>query len=140
MIWIEQTDANGCGPACLAMIAGITYATAKEILERSPSMLHKGDWDKEGVSHITLDAAFQTFGFWRQRVYRIWQPTDWPPKPWAPVHLCQVAQPSGNHHFVVMDRDGHVLDPLRQPDVSHRLADYPDVFNVCGLYRPEVGA
>jgi hypothetical protein len=135
MIWVGQEDANGCGPAALAMIAGVTYAEAKDILEACPVSHHKGNWAKEGVGHVSLDWALQRCGFWRQRTYRAWQRDNWPPRPWAPVHLCQIEQPSHNNHFVVMDGKGVVLDPLRA-DASLTLRRYPDVLNVCGLYRP----
>lgn len=137
MKWVLQTDAHGCGPASLATILGITYSEAKEVLENTPVGFHSGDWAKMGCGHIDLDWALQRRGYWRQREYKAWNRDNWPPKPWAPVHLCQVEQPSNNAHFVVMDHEGVVLDPL-QARVDLTLAHYPSVSNVCGLWNPQL--
>jgi hypothetical protein len=134
--WVRQEHANGCGPACVAMIVGITYAEACAAIEVSPSHGHRGsDWETGGTNHMAVDHVLQQHGFWRQRTYRAWCGDEhWPPEPWAPVHLCQVDQPSGNAHFVVMAGNGTVLDPLQETS-PHGLGVYKQVLNVCGLRR-----
>jgi hypothetical protein len=137
MIRVQQEHASGCGPACLAMILGISYAEACAKIESSPAHgSFRKDWDTDGTNHLALDHVLQQHGFWRQRTYQAWEARgNWPPEPWAEVHLCQVGQPSGNAHFVVMRGDGTVLDPLRDGPL-HGLGIYPEVLNVAGLLKP----
>jgi hypothetical protein len=117
------------------MILGLDYAAGCALIEASPAHGKSRDWESGGTNHLALDHVLQQHGFWRQRTYRAWagaSGASWPPEPWADVHLCQVEQPSGNSHFVVMTNDGTVLDPLRDGP-PHGLGIYQDVLNVCGL-------
>lgn len=135
MRWVRQEHASGCGPACLAMVLDVSYGEACALIEASPAHGKGRDWVSGGTNHFALDHILQQHGFWRQRTYRAWEPEgNWPPEPWAPVHLCQIEQPSGNAHFVVMLADGTVLDPMRDGP-PHGLGVYPDVLNVVGLRR-----
>lgn len=116
-------------------ILDIGYADACSLIEASPTHGRGDDWETGGTNHMALDHVLQQHGFWWQRTYRAWESEgNWPPEPWAPIHLCQVEQPSRNAHFVVMDAWGVVLDPLREGE--YRLADWPDVMNVAGLVKP----
>lgn len=135
MRWVRQEHAGGCGPACVAMILDIAYADACALIEASPAHGDRRDWETGGTNHVALDHVLQAHGFWRQRSYRSWEPAgNWPPAPWAPVHIAQVEQPSGNAHFVVMHGAGYVLDPLREG--LFRLTDWIEVLNVAGYMRP----
>jgi hypothetical protein len=118
------------------MILNITYAEACTAIEASPAHGKRGrDWETGGTNHMALDHVLQEHGFWRQRTYRAWcGDENWPPVPWAEVHLCQVDQHSGNSHFVVMTETGMILDPLIETP-PHGLSIYKDVLNVCGLRR-----
>jgi hypothetical protein len=121
------------------MILGISYSEACAEIEQSPAYGSRGgDWEGRGTNHLAMDHALQRHGFWRQRTYRAWSGDEnWPPTPFAPIHLCQVDMKSGNAHFVVMLDDGTVLDPLRDGP-PHGLGVYPDVLNVAG-YRRWIG-
>jgi hypothetical protein len=64
---------------------------------------------------------------------------QWPPAPFAPVHIVQVVQPSGNTHYVVWLPDETVLDPLS--DEPTTLAPWsgtkpgPRINNVLGIWK-----
>ena len=133
MRWVRQEDAWGCGPATLAMLTGLTYREVRDEIDSQDAHGHDGDWSKHGVSHHTLDRFLISRGFYLQRIYRH-MATEWPPRPWSPHHFAQVEQPSRNTHFVVMEADGGVLDPMREGRFS--LTDWPDLLNVVGLVRP----
>jgi hypothetical protein len=132
--WVRQEDAQGCGIAVLAMLTGESYAAVKAEIDSQDGHGHNGDWSENGVTHITLDRYLTARGFYHQRIYESWGLTDWPPDPWAPSHFASVRQPSGNSHFVVMDAEGRVLDPMREGDFT--LGDWLAVLNVVGLVRP----
>lgn len=153
--WVRQEDANGCALAVLAMLTGETYDAVKaEVATYAEYAGHDGDWGKHGTTHYTLDRFLIPRGFYMQRVFVAWHqrrvddvndPADpvrhellpgavWPPVPWAPLHFASVQQPSRHSHFVAMDADGRVFDPLREGVYS--LADWPEVQNVVGLVKP----
>lgn len=132
LTWRPQEDAHGCGLAVLAMITGTPYERVKVEIESQDGHGHNGNWNERGLTHISLDRYLTRRGFYRQRRYK--HETElgaWPPEPWAPVHYASVKQPSGNGHFVVMDSEGNVLDPMREG--LFKLTDWPEVNNVCGL-------
>lgn len=132
--WVRQEDAEGCAVAVIAMLTGLPYTAVREQIDTEEGHGHRGDWATSGVTHITVDRFLIRHGYYLQRVYEGWEITsEWPPKPWAPVHFASVKQPSGNSHFVVMRADGVVLDPLREGEF--RLTDWPGVNNVVGLLR-----
>lgn len=119
--------------AVIAMLTGRTYRDVRDQIDHEDGHGHSGDWSKNGVTHITIDRLLTEHGYYRQRVYETWREV-WPPEPWAPVHFAQVRQPSGNAHFVVMDAEGRVFDPLREGVFT--LGDWPGVNNVVGLVLP----
>ena len=91
------------------------------------------DWLADhGVTQYALDWYLGEHGFAWRRVYRAWTTGSWPPKPFAPVHVAQVVQPSGMAHFVVLTPDGQVLDPMC--DVSRSLTDWEQVNHVQGIW------
>ena len=133
---VRQRDDWGCGIAVLAMITGRTYVQVRELLDSQDGHGHDGDWSRSGITYISIDRILFAEGFAVQRTYAGWAEMDgtpWPPEPWAPVHLSQVVQPSGNGHWVVMDEDGKVLDPLRPG--RHSLTDWEKINNVAGLWK-----
>lgn len=116
------------------MVLGISYAEAIAEIELSAAHGAHRNWEDGGTNHLAVDHVLQRHGYWRQRTYRAWETAEnWPPEPFAPIHVGQVQQPSGNAHFVVMLEDGTVLDPLRDGP-PHGLGVYEDVLNVAG-YR-----
>ena len=55
------------------------------------------------------------------------------PAPFARVHYASVVQPSNRFHFVVVDHNGGVLDPLREGRFT--LYDWAKVNQIVGV-RP----
>lgn len=133
--WVHQEHAEGCAPAAMAMIFGIEYAEACTIIESGPTVQNDGawDWNTRGSWYGAIERELAVRGWSWQKRYMAWFPDDWPPQPFAPLHYAQVKQPSGNAHFVVMDADGRVLDPLREGDYA--LSDW-EVNQVSGLWEP----
>lgn len=125
----------GCAIATLAMLTARSYAAVRAEIDAEDDHGHDGDWSSNGISHVAIDRYLIRRGLFLQRRYPStipWEP--WPPEPFAPLHFASIVQPSGNTHFVVMDRDGVVLDPMREG--AFRLTDWPGVNNVCGILRP----
>jgi hypothetical protein len=134
--WVGQEDSNGCALAVLSMLTGTSYLEVKKEIDSQDGHGHDGDWNKKGVTHITIDRYLIDRGYYLQRIYSKFRPKDfsWPPDPWAENHFASVEQPSGRSHFVVMDCDGIVLDPLREG--KYKLKDWEYINNVVGLYKP----
>lgn len=129
---VRQRHANGCGVAVLAMLTGENYETIRAEIDGQDGHAHSGDWDAEGVTCLTVTRLLVEKGFYLQRVYPGWEVFDhWPPEPWADRHFASVVQPSGRSHFVAMDGQGRVFDPLR--DGTFALHDWDEVSNVTTL-------
>lgn len=128
---VAQAEPYGCGVACLAMLAGWSYAEARRRYvaiygEKRAAVLQTG----AGVTYVEVDTVLaEAAGLAVARQWKPWadNPTrkPWPCLPWADAHLVQVMVPSGGH-FVVLLRDGSVLDPARGPEPV-RLEAYADV-------------
>lgn len=142
---VKQQDTYGCVIASLAMISGLTY---EEVAAEYPWFRERNGCDLDTVSYDFL----WRHGFAWQQVYpyrpdiakpegismddwrRDHARDPWPPKPWAPAHLCQVVVRGGSGvaHCVVMLADGSVLDPLNEN--RNTLQDYECVHNARGLW------
>ena len=133
--WEGQKHAEGCGPACLAMLSGMTYEDVLAEIATYVGTGHSGNWDTSGVTHYTLDEFVNRRGYFIQRRYASDEHWigGWPPKPFAERHYLSVKQPSGNSHFVVMDSAGRVFDPLQEGVFT--LDHWPAVENIVGLLR-----
>lgn len=137
---VRQKHARGCGVAALAMLTGDDYDAV--------AVYFRGiDLDAKGLYLCGLDDYLVDRGYAIARKKRYLgffggdgaPPREpWPPAPFADVHLCEVEvyEKAPVYHFVVMLRDGAVLDPLA--DGPRRLSDYHRVNSVAGVYR--VGA
>lgn len=132
MIWVRQEDPEGCGLAVLAMLTGRTYVEVRSDM----IAFYREAWDraidfgKRGLIYMDLDRVLGAHGFYYRHLYKTWA-TSWPPEPFANLHYASVTQPSGRSHFVAVDADGTVLDPLREGRFS--LADWPEVGQLVGL-------
>lgn len=134
---MRQEDANGCGPATLAMLLGTTYREARDLIDAmwdAPK-----NWETDGCSEFDLDRGLYAHGFFIQRRYSSWRDNGTAakldfPVPFAPLHYCMVRQPSNNWHFVVMLEDGRVLDPMREGFFA--LSDWPEVPQIVGVVKP----
>ena len=146
---VRQEQPEGCGLACLAMVTGATYEQVRAAMRTRRYVWLNGERvpGDSGIHNNVLDHYLARHGFWLQRRYRshvVAPPRPgaarrhrwtniraWPCAPWAPVHIAEVKQPSGNGHYVVMRADGGVLDPLR--DGVHDLREWSVVNNIVGL-------
>lgn len=130
MRWVRQEDDRGCGPAVLAMLTGHSYEQVKAAISADAAGSgHLGDWTKEGVTYHAMDRYLAKAGYAVQRLVRN-MGGEWPPRPWAPMHFASVVN-SGGIHFVAMDADGKVLDPLHE--APRTFDDWEKVNNVVGV-------
>lgn len=131
--WVPQGDSHGCGVAALAMITCLTYAEVKAWFDQP------FDAPTHGLSHFECDRFLAEHGYAVARRYirlrsgqQYIERAEWPPAPFARVHLCQVrVSEGGMGHMVVMLGDGRVLDPAWPG--QRALADYWQVDNVAGV-------
>ncbi len=131
---VRQEDTNGCGIACLAMITGKTYLEVRDELVY---------YDGSGLANHIIDEYLADHGYavarkfeashWQQKKYGRTTREQWPVEPFADVHLCQVETWSDTNHFVVMLRDGTILDPYNEH--IHSLDAYKDVWNIAGIVK-----
>jgi hypothetical protein len=134
---VLQKQARGCGLAVLSIVTGHDYDTISAYL---PS----GDYNEHGLYLRGVDDYLVDHGFAIARKFRYRgffvdgrsSPREsWPPEPWADVHLCEVEvyEKAPCYHFVVLLRNGTVLDPLTT--TTKKLSDYYAVHNVAAVYN-----
>ena len=159
LTWVRQEHVNGCVIASLAMVLGRTYQSVHD--ELAPQIWH---WDNDAVKGIEDHDERQRLG-WKKgndfskngvclgQVYRwleergfatqlrwAWRwgherVREWPPKPFAPVHICDVMTVAGSH-AVVMTAEGKILDPNRAPGTwPESFSYYGSVSQVCGIWK-----
>ncbi len=100
---VLQEDNDGCGPACLAMIAGWTYAEAVKLW---PKLNFRRNG---GLSRVSLDRALARLG------YAVCRRED-TRRPFGEVHLVEIQDESmvkkkQGWHWVILLADGTVYDP-----------------------------
>jgi hypothetical protein len=118
------------------MVIGTDYFDA------AARFTHRDEFKTNGIGHLTLDRQLVRARFAVARRYP--EPDrQWPPAPFAPVHICRVRTPEmkgpvTKHHYVVMLDTGEVYDPDKPPRIEgaekRTLADYPRVLDVAGLF------
>ena len=133
---VLQEDLNGCGLACLAMVTDQTYGQVKADFT---------GFDNDGITEFHLWAYLSDHDYAWQWMYEYliykrrktgdgtWQTQareEWPPRLWADVHIASVRNSNGAH-FVVVLRDGTVLDPAVG---ERRWDDYRPVANIGAIY------
>ena len=118
--------------AAVAMIAGLTYAEARKLVEAS--------YDK-GIYETIADDVLGELGFALIRRYlfipRLKRPrldTEWPPVPFAPAHMALVHVAAGAH-AVAMNEHGHVFDPWKPERTELTHPDYLRVDWVTGYWK-----
>jgi hypothetical protein len=135
--WVEQVEDGGCSRGCLAMLLGVTYA---RIVELTPGFCGRcGIHDDSQVFQVLADHGFAVQQVWPYTEYSDANRTPWPPKAFAPVHICSVTQTKQDFygHYVCMDSKGVVYDPALPEFQPRALSDYHDVEWVAGCW--EVG-
>lgn len=120
---VLQQHENGCGVAVFAMLTDRTWDEAAEF------MRFTGD----PVPFAMLRAHLQNDGAFVRAICKPDEGDEWPPRPFAPRHMACVTQPSGGGHYLAVEKDGTVLDPLR--DGRYQLSDWKVVHEVCGVLR-----
>lgn len=130
---VKQRTARDCSVAALAMVTGFQY---EEVIAAFPEI----NFDSGGLTIHGVDWFLVEHGFAiaRKREWRGVIPVDeprsvWPCEPFGSRHLCEVrvSENSPVSHFVVMDHQGQVLDPLH--DSPTRLTDYYEVWNIAAV-------
>lgn len=142
---VRQKNDWGCGVACLAMITNQSYdqvlSDLNNDVDRISSMTK--EWEGNGLSETVIELYLIEKEFWLQKRYKIhydqnippWENTDsWPPPPFAPDgHIASVQQPSGRVHYVVLNTDNVVLDPMRGG--TYKLWDWNIIYHIIGCKK-----
>jgi hypothetical protein len=128
--WVPQEEGMGCAVACLAMLMGESYWSARSLLPFFDP--------KEGTCSTDVLRVLGEYGWAYASKYPHYSPERrdrrrWPVRPFAPIHFCAV-RVSG-WHAVLMLGDGDVIDPLRHPQHTLTLDAYPEVLEIHGLWR-----
>lgn len=135
--YVSQPNGYGCTIACLAMIAGTTYdAMERQVLDWGlpRSRMEQGLWEGQWME------ALDRLGFVYARRYRCdafingQERAEWPPRPFAPVHLL-CADVAAGSHAIVMLADGSVLDPYKRERTTLQHPDYQKFSQICGVWR-----
>jgi hypothetical protein len=120
---IRQRGERDCGVAVFAMLTDREYEAAAATLGIATE-----------VPDHAIKVLLQRDGWF---IREIWRREDtggvWPPPPFAERHFAIVTQPSGNGHYLAMEADGTVLDPLE--DGPRVLEEWDICAYVCGMAR-----
>ena len=133
--YIKQRGENDCGIAALAMACRLSYQTVAATLQ----------CDADGTNDTLIKDWLCRNGWaWQERTRNLWrggkfEPVDpWPPKPFAPTHICFVEATKG-WHYCVLDFDGRVYDPWKKERETLDHPDYKRVSAVTGLFKTNYG-
>jgi len=105
---VRQLDISGCGPACVAMVAGLTYEEACALFPKANFKRKSG-----GLTRRNFEDVLQRLGFGLCRRKAL--------APFANVCIAELKQLDENPrhwHWVVILGDGTVLDP-DEPKPTH---------------------
>ena len=127
---VRQRQDNDCTVAAVAMATGQKY---EAVMSSAIFSLVFAAGETPSLRHV--DEYLIEHGYAQQKLFRYTAGgrklrSPWPPRPWAPIHICDVQ--TSRSHAVVMLVDGRVLDPL--DDKPRVLSDYAEVNSVCGLF------
>ena len=120
---VKQPSGTSCGQACVAMIAGTSYAAAK----RAVAAGRVSDEDKDYTDATDLRAGLRQLGW---RLGRAVRTTEWGKiKNRSLVAVNRKRHPSGKvtWHWVFFEPDedgGVVLDPRSQSALRGRRGDF----------------
>jgi len=134
---VRQRHSHDCGIACMAMVMGCSLEAAAAAFDRVyPGALARGRGVSDGITYVEIDAVLAEEGY---AIARLWRgPKDnrrrapWPPEPFADAHVATVITGSGGH-FVVLLKDGAVLDPATDERRTLRHAAYVEVQDVAAV-------
>lgn len=123
---VRQTNSKGCGIACGAMITGLPYKVCKQELFGTLGKV-TGMFHEDVVQFISN----QGFVAGKRKYVKDIQGEI---KPEAELNLLEVRvyPDSEGSHFVVMDVEGNILDPM----FGHtELSFYHEVWSIIGFTR-----
>jgi hypothetical protein len=129
--YVKAKLANSCVIASLAMVTGESFAQVRKgLLE-----FWQDEGQFQGIGDDVFDEYLAQRGYAMQYQRHEYNPRfllrdQWPPAPFAPVHVCDVFDQG--KHAVVMLADGRVLDPSDRK--RRALTEYHRVFGVCGIW------
>lgn len=130
--WVRQEDPSGCGVAVLAMLTGSTYV---EVAAAYPHL----DFRTDTLEPTDLHRFLWKRGYFLRDVRSAADAPDgvWPPRPFAPLHYLNVEALSGNSgHWIVMDADGRLFDPLDSAYGSRDISEVSVVYEAVGVTPP----
>lgn len=135
MKYIRQRGENDCGIAALAMACRLRY---EDVALDLPL-------DGDGTNDTLIKDWLCRHGWaWQERARNLWRGskfeavTPWPPKPFAPTHVCFVEATKG-WHYCVLNFDGRVYDPWKEERHALDHPDYKRVASVTGLFKTHYG-
>lgn len=123
---VRQHNSKGCGIACVAMVTGLPYQECKLALFGSLGKV-------TGMFHDDVVKFITERGFVAgKRKYT--REIEGAIKPEAALNLLEVRvyPDSEGSHFVIMDREGNVLDPMFG---QTELSFYHEVWSIIGFER-----
>lgn len=135
--YVAQPNGYGCAIACVAMIVGKSY---QEMEDWFVAQGLKRDRMVQGIHSYIFFDALDRHGFshverWmNDPIANAPRAGEWPPAPFAPVHICG-ANVAGGHHAFLMLADGTILDPYKRERDSLRHPDYLSVDSVAGVWK-----
>ncbi len=140
--WVKQEDAKGCGIAAIAMLTGQSYVEVNSHLVKLMNRT-ADSFGETGINHLHIDQYLASKGFaivrrlsfnpFTNRKKRSW------PRAFCDAAYCEVEQlATGNWHFVVLLRDGSILDPLHSERKS--FGDYKRISSITGVFKVQMGA
>ncbi len=130
--YVPQRGETDCVIACLAMVTGKSYDEVME--EFAPYWKLTSD---EGVGDNAFYQYLSQHGYVTQTFKQAYEPSqsnraEWPPRPFAPVHVLGVDY-LGDEHGIVMDSGGVIFDPYDKSKVG--LYEYPIVYEIVGIWK-----
>lgn len=132
---LQQPDDYGCVIACLSMCLDEPYSRVKSNLHAA--ITRNGAPD--GIhSEIAAEYMFRA-GYAMVRRYKFdgvanRERVDWPPRPFAPIHIAYVDATKGAH-AVAMDELGRVFDPWTPERLTLAHPDYRAIHHVDGFFK-----
>lgn len=132
---VRQEASHECGIACMAMVMGVSLEDARGAYDAVyPGGRAKGRGVTEGITDVELDVVLAECGFATARLYSGGKKRRavWPPEPWADAHIATVILVNGGH-YVVLLRDGTVLDPMADDPRTLRHPHYISVNSVAAV-------
>lgn len=131
--FIWQPENSGCGPAVLAMIAGLTYRQACQYFAFDRDFSQTGCYTSELREVLNvLGFSYQLYVKFQSRIGGT-EREKWPMESVSDLAIAQVRNlRDALTHFVVVLRDGRVLDPAA--GVVQGLHRYPEVYEILALF------